>query len=107
MNSQITFYYFSRLGLSLLAPLVSISGQPEGMKAIFQKAENHWAFQPIQDPKIPKSGLHNPIDAFVEQSLREQSLDFAKPANRETMIRRLYHDLLWLKPTYEEIKHFI
>ena len=77
------------------------------MKAIFQKAENHWAFQPIQDRKIPKSGLHNPIDAFVEQSLREQSLDFAKPANRETMIRRLYHDLLGLKPTYEEIKEFI
>ena len=77
------------------------------MKAIFQKAENHWAFQPIQDRKIPKSGLHNPIDAFVEQGLREQSLDFAKPANRETMIRRLYHDLLGLKPTYEEIKEFI
>ena len=107
MKALLTFNYLFSLGLSLLAPLVSISGQPEGMKAIFQKAENHWAFQPIQDRKIPKSGLHNPIDAFVEQSLREQSLDFAKPANRETMIRRLYHDLLGLKPTYEEIKEFI
>jgi hypothetical protein len=77
------------------------------MKAIFQKAENHWAFQSIQDPKIPKSGLHNPIDAFVERRLQEQSLDFAKPANRETIIRRLYHDLIGLKPTYEEIKAFI
>ena len=107
MKALLTFNYLFSLGLSLLASLVSISGQPEGMKAIFQKAENHWAFQPIQDRKIPKSGLHNPIDAFVEQSLREQSLDFAKPANRETMIRRLYHDLLGLKPTYEEIKEFI
>ena len=106
-NSQITFYYFSRLGLSLLAPLVSISGQPEGMKAIFQKSENHWAFQPIQNPEIPKSGSHSAIDAFVGHSLQEESLDFAKPANRQTIIRRLYHDLLGLKPTYEEIKEFM
>ena len=107
MKALFPFKYFFSLGLSLLASLVSISGQPEGMKAIFQKAENHWAFQPIQDPKIPKSGHHNPIDAFVERRHQEQSLDFAKPANRETIIRRLYHDLIGLKPTYEEIKAFI
>ncbi len=107
LNSQITFYYFSRLGLSLLAPLVSISGQPEGMKAIFQKSENHWAFQPIQNPEIPKSGFHSAIDAFVGQSLQEESLDFAKPANRQTMIRRLYHDLIGLKPTFNQVNAFV
>jgi hypothetical protein len=87
--------------------LVSISGQPEGMKAIFQKSENHWAFQPIQNPEIPKSRSHSAIDAFVEQSLQEESLDFAKPANRQTMIHRLYQDLIGLKPTFNQVNAFV
>jgi hypothetical protein len=87
--------------------LVSISGQPEGMKAIFQKSENHWAFQPIQNPEIPKSGSHSAIDAFVGHSLQEESLDFAKPANRQTMIHRLYQDLIGLKPTFNQVNAFV
>ena len=43
----------------------------------------------------------------MERRLQEQSLDFAKPANRETIIRRLYHDLIGLKPTFKEIKEFV
>ena len=78
-----------------------------GMKSIFEKADTHWAFQPINQPSIPDSEFSNFIDAFINEELQEQSLDFAKPANRQTIIRRLYHDLLGLKPTYKEIKEFI
>ena len=77
------------------------------MKAIFQKSENHWAFQPIQNPEIPKSGSHSAIDAFVGHSLQEESLDFAKPANRQTMIHRLYQDLIGLKPTFNQVNAFV
>ena len=77
------------------------------MKSIFEKADTHWAFQPINKKPIPDSEFSNFIDAFINEGLQEQSLTFAKPANRQTIIRRLYHDLLGLKPTYEEIKEFI
>ena len=73
----------------------------------YKESLTHWAFQPIRKVHIPESRLHNPIDAFVEQNLRVHSLDFANPANRQTIIRRLYHDLIGLKPSYEEIKKFI
>ena len=73
----------------------------------YKESLTHWAFQPIRNAPIPESRLHNPIDAFVEENLRVQSLDFANPANRQTIIRRLYHDLIGLKPTYEEIKKFV
>ena len=73
----------------------------------YKESLTHWAFQPIINVPIPESRLHNPIDAFVEQKLRVLSLDFANPANRQTIIRRLYHDLTGLKPTYEEIKKFV
>ena len=67
----------------------------------------HRAIQPINQPPIHDSEFPNFIDAFIKEGLQEQSLTFAKPANRHTIIRRLYHDLLGLKPTYEEIKEFI
>ena len=73
----------------------------------YKESLTHWAFQPIRNAPIPESRLHNPIDAFVEENLRVHSLDFANPANRQTIIRRLYHDLIGLKPTYEEIKKFV
>ena len=73
----------------------------------YKESLTHWAFQPVINVPIPESRLHNPIDAFVEQKLRVHSLDFANPANRQTIIRRLYHDLTGLKPTYEEIKKFV
>ena len=73
----------------------------------YKESLTHWAFQPIRNAPIPESRLHNPIDAFVEENLQAHSLDFANPANRQTIIRRLYHDLIGLKPTYEEIKKFV
>ncbi|MDC0920862.1 DUF1549 and DUF1553 domain-containing protein [Opitutales bacterium] len=73
----------------------------------YKESLTHWAFQPIRNAPIPESRLHNPIDAFVEENLQAHSLDFANPANRQTIIRRLYHDLIGLKPSYEEIKKFV
>ena len=77
------------------------------MKSIFEKADKHWAFQPIQDPPIPDSEFPNFIDAFINKGLKEQSFTFAKPANRQTIIRRIYHDLIGLKPTYDQVNAFV
>ncbi len=57
----------------------------------------HWAFQPPQ-----ASAAHNSIDGFVEQKLLEHGLTFSPEAQRDTLIRRAYLDLIGMPPSPEE-----
>jgi len=62
--------------------------------------KDHWAFQPVQLPKVP-SGAH-PINALIEQQLRREGLRAAPRADRRTLIRRMTFDLHGLPPTAEQ-----
>jgi mono/diheme cytochrome c family protein len=71
-------------------------------------AAKHWAFQPIRDPAVPKAGNStNPIDQFVIEKLATQKLTLAPPADKATLIRRAYYDLLGLPPTAEQVEAFV
>src|SRR5205085_7908049 len=48
----------------------------------------------------------NPIDAFVAAKLEANHLEPSPEADRRTLIRRLYFDLLGLPPTPEEVRVF-
>ena len=68
----------------------------------------HWSFQSIGNPKPPLGDKKfRPIDSFVQARLHTEKLEFNPPANRQTLIRRLYHDLLGLRPSFEEVQDFI
>lgn len=76
------------------------------------KWEEHWAFQPVQKPAAPvlkgqKSGVKNPLDAFVAAKLEKAGLDFAPAADRATLGRRLYVTLTGLPPKYEELQAYV
>ncbi|MBL9151827.1 MAG: PSD1 domain-containing protein [Verrucomicrobiales bacterium] len=60
----------------------------------FEDAKKHWSFQPVVDPK-PAS-----LDAII-------GLKDTKPADKRTLIRRAYFDLIGVPPTYEEVSDFI
>ena len=60
--------------------------------------QNHWAFEPITRPAVPKSNSKNPIDAFIETKLRSHNLKPAPLADPVTLIRRVYLDLIGLPP---------
>jgi len=64
-----------------------------------------WSFQPIRRPTPPVDG--NPIDAFVLKKLQEKGLSFSPEADRRTLIRRAYFDLLGLPPTPDEVDRFL
>ena len=49
----------------------------------------------------------NPIDAFVLAKLREKGLPTAPPADKRTLIRRAYFDLIGLPPTPEQVDRFL
>ena len=71
---------------------------------------DHWAFQTIRRPVLPEvknaSWLQNEIDAFVLAKLEAEGLQPSPEANRSTLIRRLYLDLLGILPTPDETQHF-
>lgn len=68
------------------------------------KYEKHWAYVPPAKPAVPPG--ENGIDFLVEQRLRELGLTPVAPADRRTLARRLYFDLIGLPPKPEEVAAF-
>jgi hypothetical protein len=70
----------------------------------------HWAFVPPRRPALPsvrKGDTRNPIDRFLRARLEKEGLSPSPEANRVTLIRRLYLDLVGLPPTPEEVDAFV
>ncbi|MBK8092740.1 MAG: PSD1 domain-containing protein [Verrucomicrobiaceae bacterium] len=79
---------------------------PDSASARIELKTDHWAFQPPVRPAVPKTAPH-PIDAFIRAKLAEQGMQPSPKAAPETLIRRLYLDLIGLPPTPEEIQSAI
>ncbi len=75
-----------------------------------ESARAHWSYQPISRPSPPRvSGTdraQSPIDSFLLVKLHEQHLTFAPPADKRTLLRRAYYDLIGLPPSAQEIQAF-
>ena len=73
--------------------------------------QQHWAFQPLVQPALPKlaedAWPKNPVDQFVLRRLRSEGLTPAPQAPAETLVRRVAFDLTGLPPTIEEIDRFV
>ncbi len=72
---------------------------------------NHWAFiAPVRPgvPKVLKSDWpRTPIDHFVLSKLEAEGLTPSPEADRATLIRRLYIDLIGLPPTPSQVDAFV
>ncbi|GIW82090.1 MAG: hypothetical protein KatS3mg105_3897 [Gemmatales bacterium] len=68
-----------------------------------------WAYQPITRPRVPSIAgeVKTPIDAFILRKLKQHDLEPAVRADRVTLIRRAYFDLIGLPPTPQEIEAFV
>ncbi|MDE0102320.1 MAG: PSD1 and planctomycete cytochrome C domain-containing protein [Bryobacterales bacterium] len=70
-----------------------------------------WAFQrPVRHsvPEVSDSRWdRNPIDAFLQEQREKNGLTPAPPADRRTLIRRAYLDLIGLLPPPEEVEAFL
>ena len=71
----------------------------------------HWAFQKVQRPVVPavrhSDWVRTPIDAFVLAKLEARGLDPSPPADRVTLLRRAYFDLIGLPPMPEDVDAFL
>jgi cytochrome c553 len=96
-----------RAWVKMGAPLpAAAAGKPAAGTA----GEKFWSFRPVaehtapavSDPKWPVTKA----DSFVLKKLDEQKLAPAPPADRRTLIRRVYFDLIGLPPTFEQVEAF-
>jgi len=79
--------------------------------ALGQSKTNHWSFQPVLRPKPPVVAagvgvLRNDIDRFIVVELTKRELTLSPEADRRTLIRRVYFDLIGLPPSPEEADEF-
>lgn len=67
--------------------------------------QQHWAYEPPVKAAVPAG--QNGVDVLVQRRLAEVGLKASPEADRRTLIRRLYADLLGLPPTPEEVQAFV
>jgi mono/diheme cytochrome c family protein len=83
---------------------------PDGF-AFTDDERSYWAFQPIRrtdEPKVRQTRLvRSPVDAFLLAKLEENELTFSAQADKRTLMRRAYFDLIGLPPTAEEVDLFL
>ena len=71
----------------------------------------HWAWQPVQRPSTPNvqnsSWPANDIDRFVLAKLEAAGLSPADAADKRTLIRRAYFDVVGMPPPPEAVERFV
>lgn len=70
-----------------------------------------WSLKPVKRVEPPrvqnKKTIRNPIDNFILAKLSENKLQLAPEADKRTLARRLYFDLIGLPPTPEQVSRFL
>ncbi len=76
----------------------------------FEEERRHWSYQPIQRHEPPvtrdREWATSPIDPFILAKLEAEGLTPSPPADRRTLLRRVYYDLIGLPPSLAEIEAF-
>src|SRR5688572_3299703 len=71
----------------------------------------YWAYAPLTARPVPTlqstNWVRNSIDNFIGAKLQGKALVPASEADKRTLLRRVYFDLIGLPPTPEELKDFL
>src|SRR4051794_24408510 len=72
---------------------------------------SHWAFRPIAEPPVPRvkddAWPRTGVDRFILAKLESEGLSPVNDADRSTLLRRVYFDLVGLPPTPAERESFL
>ncbi len=70
----------------------------------------HWAFAPLKTilpPDDPTGWSQQPLDRFIAAARHEHSVHQVRDADKHTLLRRAYFDLIGLPPPPEKIEAFL
>lgn len=79
----------------------SEAGIEQSDRLVTDEDRSHWAFQPP-----PETHRFDSIDAYVVDALSAVGLDPSPQADRDTLIRRAYFDLIGIPPSREQYRHW-
>ena len=66
-----------------------------------------WSLKPVVRPVLPEGPEVNPIDRFLNAEQRKRGLKATGPADRRTLLRRVYLDLIGIPPSVAEQESFL
>jgi Protein of unknown function (DUF1553)/Protein of unknown function (DUF1549)/Planctomycete cytochrome C len=76
-----------------------------------EEDRSFWSFQKVVKPSVPKTDQptwnKNAIDSFISRKLNAEGIIPSPLASRETLIRRVYFNLIGLPPTPKQIDNFL
>jgi hypothetical protein len=89
-----------------MAFVALVSGSAMGQDDVW------WSHRPIRKPAVPATAkfrdwAKSPIDRFVLAKLLDKGMEPGPMADRRTLLRRVYFDLIGLPPTPDEIEAFV
>ncbi len=97
------------LGAPFSKPLVAGYAARDKSK-VSEKDRKFWSFQPLAKPEPPavknEAWCVTPIDRFILAKIEEKGLISSGLAEKATLIRRAYLDLIGLPPTLEQVDKF-
>ena len=73
----------------------------------------HWSLAPLKRPAVPtidgelQNWSRTPIDAFILDGLQQRDMKPAMEADKRTLLRRVYFDLVGIPPTPEQMRAFL
>src|SRR4051812_29133643 len=79
------------------------------LSAALFASEPWWSLQPLRRPELPQDskGCRNEIDQFISAKLKAAGMGFSPAADKRTLLRRVYYDLIGLPPTPREVESFL
>lgn len=105
------FYIFTVRPLVLGALVcLGVGKSVGGVHAGEESTKEHWAFQAVQrsiPPLDPSGWASHPVDRFIVARLQEKGLAPNAPADRRTLIRRAYLDLIGIPPSPSQVEEFL
>ena len=99
--------------VDLGAPYDNPIGGPAGDEApdqVTSEDRDFWSFMPIEDPAVPKmdtAWARTGIDYFILRKLVSAGIQPNELADRRTLIRRAYFDLIGLPPNPVEVQQYV
>jgi cytochrome c553 len=97
-----------KMGVPMPPNATAIKTKLSGMT---DKARGHWSYQPVKIPKVPlnknQQWCRTPLDCFILQKVEAAGMLPSPDADRETLLRRAFYDLIGLPPSPREIETFL
>ncbi len=96
--------------IALLSAWINAGAAVPEDEAIPVDPRKHWAYQVPQRPSPPQVDdrqWSHPIDAFIAREHQRLGLTAVELADRHTLLRRVYLDLIGLPPTREQLQAFV